>query len=155
MSDQDQDSRHPASKPEWTLSEERQFVENILCQRFNYLLIVYSLVAAAAFGTESQMNLRLTLTSGAVICTMTLIPLARAQFKLDLIIEHMTSKMPGHPVFEVERWSVDSRNQLPVLFRPMAGASRRRWIGYWIPGACSALLCVAAALAWLNIITPK
>ena len=32
--------------PRWTFEEERAFLENLVCQRFNFLLVFFGLVVA-------------------------------------------------------------------------------------------------------------
>jgi hypothetical protein len=68
----------------WDLSQERALIENLLCQRFNFLLVFYSLIVAGAFTTSSQRNFNIVLTVGAIISSLFALPIARAQHKLDL-----------------------------------------------------------------------
>ncbi|AGQ92211.1 hypothetical protein OH966_004485 [Vibrio parahaemolyticus] len=38
----------------WSLSEERVFMENLLCQRFNFFLVLFGLFLAGGFGANEQ-----------------------------------------------------------------------------------------------------
>jgi hypothetical protein len=134
----------------WTLSQEREFIENLLCQRFNFLLLFYSLVLAGAFATTSDRNFSIVLTIGAIVCSMIVFPTARAQHKLDLIIRELGRRDPAHPARLTDVWSSDL-TMVPRLMRPIVRRGRRDVIGYWIPIVCALSLWIAATLAWLGV----
>jgi hypothetical protein len=134
----------------WGLSEERAFIENLLCQRFNFLLVFYSLVVAGAFTTGSQRNFNIALTAGAIICSLFALPIARAQHKLDLILRHLATQEPAHPARMTDVWALDL-SLVPVVLRPIVRHSRRDVIGYWIPLLCALSLWVGAVLGWAGL----
>ena len=82
---------------DWSLSDERQFVENLVQQRFNFLLVVFSFVIAGAMGATSQIKLNILLGVGSVVCTLVSLTVYRAHVKLDQILK-VLHKTPGHPV---------------------------------------------------------
>jgi hypothetical protein len=145
----------PSADPSsWGLSQEREFIESLLCQRFNFLLVFYSLVIMAAFTTRSQTNFSLALTLGALICSLFTLPIARAQHKLDLILKHIEQEQPEHPVRRTDDWAREPTS-VPKPVRFLVHKSRRHMIGYWIPVLCSASLWVGAVLSWLCVLRAK
>jgi hypothetical protein len=135
----------------WDLSQERAFIENLLCQRFNFLLVFYSLVVAGAFSTNSQSNFTIALTIGAIVCSLFALPIARAQHKLDLILRHLATQQPKHPAILTDTWASDL-SRVPVIMRPIVRRGRRDVIGYWIPLLCAVSLWTGAILAWAGIL---
>ena len=144
-------SRAPADA--WDMSQERAFIENLLCERFNFLLVFYSLVVAGAFSTSSRLNFSIALTLGALICSLLSLPIARAQHKLDLILKRIWVEQPDHPSKKTNDWASDL-SAVPWLMRWSVRGSRRGAIGYWIPLLCSASLWVGAILSWFRIVGP-
>lgn len=140
-----------AVDPPWDLSQEREFIENLLCQRFNFLLLFYSLVVAGAVATQSQTNFSIILTLGALICTLVSLPIARAQHKLELILKHIRLRDRHHPSCLTDEW-VDDVTEVPWLFRAIVRRSTRTMIGYWIPLLCSASLWIGAVLSWFGVL---
>jgi len=138
----------------WDMSQERAFIENLLCQRFNFLLVFYSLVVAAAFTTTSQTNLNIVITVGALICLLLSLPIARSQHKLDLILEDIWRTQPEHPSKRSDD-RADDLARVPCLMRLAARRSRRGIIGYWIPLFCWVSLCAGAVLAWFGVLKPN
>lgn len=128
----------------WDMSQEREFLENLLCQRFNFFLVVFSLVAAGAAGANTQRMLVSLLWIGFFVCLFLALTIYRNHVKLDWIHQKL-HKAKGHPIQIVG----DAINPLGVkrLFRVT-------WIiGWFIPlVACLALLAgaFAACLCWLR-----
>ncbi len=137
----------------WDMSQERAFIENLLCQRFNFLLVFYSLVVAGAFATNSQVNFNIALTLGAFICTLLSFPIARSQHKLDLILKHIWTTQGEHPSKKANDWACDLTG-VPWLMRYMVRSSRRGMVGYWVPLFCWVSLWIGAILAWLGFLKP-
>lgn len=123
----------------WSMSDERAFMENLLCSRFNFFLVFFALVVAAAVSTSEESHFKIVLTLGAAISVPFALTIARAQAKLDLALEHLFNT-EGHPT--------------NVLNEECGGISMRRWIGYWIPLACCVALVVGATLAWIGYLVP-
>ena len=128
----------------WDLSQERAFIENLLCQRFNFLLVFYSLVVAGAFTANSQRNFNIVLTIGAIVSSMFALPIARAHHKLELILRHLGTR---HPARMTDVWASDL-SLVPTVMRPFVRYSRRDVIGYWIPLLCAVSLWIGAVLGW-------
>ena len=129
----------PGGSEQWSMSDERAFMENLLCSRFNFFLVFFALVVAAAVSTSDARYFKIVLTLGAAISVPFALTIARAQAKLDLALKHLFNT-DGHPA--------------KVLNEECGGPSMRKWIGYWIPLACCVVLAVGAILAWVGCLTP-
>ena len=136
----------------WDWSQERQFIENLLCQRFNFFLLFYSLVIAGALTARSPEHFKAVLVLGALLVTLFALPLFRAQQKLDLIIAKLFED-PAHPAKLSDDLARGGAGA-PWYIRWVVRGSRRRLIGYGIPLICSLSMIVGAILAVLGQIRP-
>ena len=50
----------------WTWSEEREFVENVINQRFNFLLVLFAFILTAATQANSELQLQVLLWLGVL-----------------------------------------------------------------------------------------
>ncbi|MBN2179653.1 MAG: hypothetical protein JW743_09530 [Deltaproteobacteria bacterium] len=123
----------------WSMSDERAFMENLLCSRFNFFLVFFALVIAAAVSTSHVLHFKIVLTLGAALSIPFALTIARAQAKLNIALDDHLLKTEGHPA--------------KILNDKCCGPSVRRWIGYWIPMACCVTLVVGAILAWTGCLT--
>ncbi len=129
------------SNPEWTLSEEREFMENLLNQRFDFLLVFYALVIAGAVSANSQLQFSIILIVGAVVCLFLGLSIYRANTKLTLIIDRIFQD-PTHIVTQINEEAKKMRGR--SLFSV-------RWIiGWFIPLLCFVTLASAGVLACLG-----
>ena len=53
----------------WTWSEEREFVENVINQRFNFLLVLFAFILTAATQVNSEFQLQVLLWLGVLDST--------------------------------------------------------------------------------------
>ena len=144
---------------DWSLSQEREFIENLLCQRFDFLLVFYSLIVAGAFQTQSQLNFALAFTVGALICIVFSISIFRTQKKLDLILDEIESIDEDHPFVRIENMSKTSKMPKSywgiMKYLGVVKGSGRYIVGYCIPGLCSITLLAAAVFSWCEKLTIK
>ncbi len=126
-------------KSGWSMSDERAFIENLLCSRFNFFLVFFSLVLAGAVSTSDPKHFKIMLTLGAAISIPFALTIARAQRKLDIALDKHLFLKDGHPA--------------KVLNDECGGPSMRKWIGYWIPLVCCLALVIGAVLAWCGCLT--
>ena len=127
------------AKSEWTMSDERAFIENLLCTRFNFFLVFFSLVLAGAIAASDPTHFKTVLCLGTMICVPFALTIARAQAKLDIALAELFGRYE-HPA--------------KILNDACPGISMRRWIGYWIPILCCVALVVGAILALCGILNP-
>jgi hypothetical protein len=122
--------------PRWDLSQERAFIETLVGQRFNYMLIFFSIICAGFINAKDEGALQAVLpTIGAIVCACLALAIGRAQQKLDIILG-LLHRDPRHPV--------------SVTATHASGKSRRGLIGYTIPWMCTAILAVAATVSWIG-----
>ncbi|GJE49974.1 hypothetical protein GOFOIKOB_3015 [Methylobacterium tardum] len=130
----------PAMKlsPHWDLSQERVFIENLLNQRFNFMMVFFSLVIAGAINARSIPFASSGIAAlGYWICRLLAKAVARAQEKLDAILFEL-SKDYMHPVAFTDREAKST-------------VSQRKLIGYRIPKiAYNNLLAVSAVFATVS-----
>lgn len=72
---------------DWTFYSEREFIENLFNQRFNYLIVMYSLFIAAATTVHTKENLLIVLTLGLVFTSLVSLTIYRAYMKLIIILK--------------------------------------------------------------------
>lgn len=128
----------------WTMSDERAFMENLLCSRFNFFLVFVSLIIAGAVSTENPVHFKIVLVFGALIS----LPLAgtiwRTQRKLNIALNDYLFRESDHPAKKLKD-ACNKKKGMP---------SMRNWIGYWIPLACCTLLVIGAVLALCDRLKP-
>jgi hypothetical protein len=124
----------PSRSPVWDGSQERAFVESVLNQRFNFLLVFVSLIVTGAVNARDTAKLQAcVLTFGAVISLCMLPTIYRSHQKLDILMR-ILKKDKTHPVGFTEE-KVD-------------GFSVRWIIGWFIPLLCVIALAAAAVASW-------
>jgi hypothetical protein len=124
---------------DWDFSKEREFMENLFCTRFNFLLVVYSLFVTAAAGSGQNRSLLVgVLFSGAILCGMVWLTIIRAYKKFMLTMRELY-KLEQHPVPMID--AETSELGAGRLFRvnPI--------IAYWAPGFCVLSLLAGAVAA--------
>jgi hypothetical protein len=135
MKASDRDEKSPV----WDMSQERQFIENLLSQRFNYFLLFYSITIAGFVNSKNLFYAQAILTFGAVIVFLFASVLQRSQQKLDIILTDLF-KDESHPAKIIDDLAGGSKG------------SKRRIIGYWIPLICSWTLIIGAIVHLCYII---
>jgi hypothetical protein len=131
-------AKGPPVSPRWDISQERAFIEGLLGQRFNFFLVFFSFVIGGALNFKGDaLSQAGVLSLGTVICFFLMLPIRRAQQKLDLIISILLEDSE-HPFTVIDR-----------LARP--GSSKRKLIGYYIPAFCFATLAVWTLFASVKI----
>jgi hypothetical protein len=122
----------------WTMSQERQFMETILYQRFNFFLIFFSLIIAGSINSKDQCQLCIVLTIGTVVCWLIAGTLWRSQRKLNIALGELF-KNTSHPARIIR----DIGGGFPAL----------NIIGYCLPVICSVILTTGAVLAFAKVLT--
>jgi hypothetical protein len=130
----------------WDMSQERQSMETLLCERFNFFLVFYGLVIAGAAATQSLKTMTLLLWLGGIVSLLLVPPIMRAQQKLDIILDRYLYKAKGHPTCIVnDAANAEAKGWLPK--------SMRRLIGYYVPVVMALTLLCGAARATFNLLT--
>ncbi|MGQ0805137.1 MAG: hypothetical protein ACT4PI_14905 [Actinomycetota bacterium] len=121
----------------WGWSAERAYIEPLLNQRFHFFLLTFSLVIAGAMQARSQVHLTIVLGLGATVTSMLFLVLRHTQKKVDRTIDEV-HKEPNHPA--------------AIVNEAIRGKSRKRFIGFWIPGFCVIALWAGFFLAAFDVL---
>lgn len=113
------------------MSKEREYMENLLCQRFNFFLVFFGFIITGALEAKTKLHIDLILTIGFVVEFLFMLVLRRTHDKLNLIIGKLAD---DHP--------------MKIIDREAGPSSRRGLIGEAIPVFCTVTLLVGTAFAW-------
>jgi hypothetical protein len=128
------------SKSEWSLSQERAFMEDLVQKRFHFLLLVLFFVVAGALAATSQTRLKLILTAGLVIFALVSATVFRAYVKLDELLK-ILHQDESHPISILQK-RIKARR---------CGLFGVQWmIGALIPGLITLCLLFVTALVWMG-----
>lgn len=83
----------------WSMSEERVFMENLLCQRFNFFLVLFALFLAGGFGASGGQK-SIIFGIGFFVELMMWSMVYRAHVKHDWIMKFLYEQK-DHPVAQV------------------------------------------------------
>lgn len=119
----------------WTFYDEREHIENLLCQRFNFLLVVYSLFITAAATVNDAKERTIIFVVGAIFILLLSATLYRVYIKLDIVLQILHDLPPEH-VFKMVQIEVKAKG-FSALFdvNPL--------IGKYIPFFCFITFVVA------------
>lgn len=123
---------------DWSMSAERAFMENLLCARFNFFLVVFAGVLAGGFAAQQTFQQLFAFGSGFVVSFLIMLTLYRAQHKLDIIIRRLKG-IGDHPV--------------AIVDKAAGGIPMRGLIGYGIPTVCCLALAFATHLSYRDWIS--
>jgi hypothetical protein len=122
-----------ADKPEWTMSDERQMLEKIVYHRFNFFMVLITVIATSILRAESKASLRLALGTGLGLSILFLFSLWKNQKRLNAALDHLMER-PEHPV--------------AILAGELGPDSSKGVIGYAIPLICILILSAANVAVW-------
>ena len=121
---------------EWSMSDEREFMENLLCQRFNFFLVLFALFILTATTCRDDTTSGVILATGFLVCLMVWMTIYRDYVKHHWIMQEKIYRTENHPAKIVN--DAIKRRGLLSLF------SVSRWIGVVIPAFCCGILIGAA-----------
>jgi hypothetical protein len=121
------------AEPEWTMSDEREMLEKIVYHRFNFFMVLVTLIGTSILRAESKSSLRLALGMGLGLSVLFLFSLWKNQRRLNAALGYLTER-PGHPV--------------AILDAALGPDSSKGIIGYVIPLICIVALLIANILVW-------
>jgi hypothetical protein len=127
----------------WDMSQERAFIENLLCQRFNFFIVIFSLVIAGAASANTKAKLVSILWVGATLCVLLALATYRVYVKLIWILRHLHA-ISDHPV-HVSSEGIKTMG-MPILFGVNV------IVGVVIPVGCCLVLLTGAILASTEIL---
>lgn len=134
----------------WNISDERQFIENLLYQRVNFFIVFYSLILAGALSAHSQSHLKMVLVLGTIVSVLFTVSIYLLQHKLEALINIVRG---------------DAHHPAAIVYEEIRKSKRKRWftvlhekgidrklIGYYVPGICSLSLLLGAYLSIVEVI---
>lgn len=106
---------------DWTLYQERAFIEQLFSTRFNYFLVATSFMAAAVVRITSPCSRLIVLFISAVILTIMSLIIYRAYIKLIIILK-MIYRLGDYHVFSmVDREVTALKNKISGPVNPLLG----------------------------------
>jgi hypothetical protein len=78
--------KHQKDKLNWTFYEEREFLENLLQTRFNFLITVYAIFFNTFFLTKGDFSRIVILLTGFTITLLIFITICRIYKKVDVLL---------------------------------------------------------------------
>lgn len=124
----------------WYMSQERAYLEPLLNQRVNFLLVFFSLVVVGAVNAKSVQHFQIVLGLGAFVCWLLTVAIWRAQEKVDLILKDIFDTDKTHPA--------------TIINSRAKGGSRRRIVGFWVPMVCSVAITLGLILSYCGCLAP-
>jgi len=79
---------------DWSMSDQRKFIETLLCERFNLFLVVFGATIAGLITVTTPQHLFVLLWSATIIQFLMMPTLWRAQYKLNILLEHIKMISP-------------------------------------------------------------
>ncbi len=130
---------------DWTLSDEREFMENLYVGRFNYFLVVFSLFITAGFANAFQNYKYIVFYVGAFVLFLVWLLLYRGYKKHDRIMRIIFNDKKDHPAAIIEDiMKIEG-------YKPKYRVSRL--MGVYIPWVCIGFLLFIAILVNFGILT--
>lgn len=116
----------------WDLSQERQFMENLVGNRFNWLMVLFGVILVYAFSVQGLDERCTILCCGTIVVFAMAYTVHRAQVKLDYILR-LLHRTNGHPVRRIGHFTK----------RYPKGSGMSTWlVGTIIPFGCAAILLI-------------
>lgn len=136
-------SENSVPQPEWTMSQERAFMEDLVSKRFHFFIVIFTAIVAGCVAANRQSELIAILVIGAIVCSAFSLTIYRAHVKLDQILKRLHA-VDGHPVKVIGQ---------AVGALGVKGLFSVAWIVGVLPLILSVGLMIAALLACVGCVT--
>lgn len=137
----------------WSMSQEREFMENLFVGRFNYFLVCFSLFMTAGFANNFPAHKWAVFAAGAWVQIIVWLCLFRAFKKHDRIMK-IIFRAKEHPAAQIDRIVALEKlervygSNAPAKLSGYTTAYRVSWLmGIGIPLTCISLQIAAAVAA--------
>jgi hypothetical protein len=126
------------------LDDERKYIEELLNDRFNFFMLFFSIIAAGAAATTSQVLFRWILTIGSLVSWFLAMTIYRCFYKQRLLWHLLEETNKNHAAI----WAhAQAKGRRMSLFSVI-------WIlGWFIPMVCTISISIAAMLAWFGCLS--
>jgi hypothetical protein len=121
-----------------TLRDERNHIEGILNQRFNFFIVILGFIVAAIPYVKNLTQLMIAFIAGTFIEIILTCSIGRAQRRLDVNIEILKEK--GDIIDDIEKRA--NKKEKGCKIDNIYTRSFRKWIGYYTPFIITVLLIV-------------
>ena len=124
-------------KTQWNMDDERELLHGIFTSRFNYFVVVFSLIMNAAVFQDDRLFKFITLISGFIILSLMWVLLYRVGCKYVLALNYLL-KNKKHPAFKLKQKNQDNEFNIHLL---MYGV---------IPGICLLSIIIFSTMTYLK-----
>jgi hypothetical protein len=125
----------------WELSQERQFMENLVSNRFNFFIVFFGVILVYAFSTADMDSRCVILCVGSTFSLFIAVTVHRAQVKLTYILR-ILHRCRRHPVRRIGRLT---------SHRPYGSFPATWLIGSVIPFFATGILLVLAVVTVVSV----
>jgi hypothetical protein len=138
--------KYQQDKSSWNLYSEREFLENILSQRINFVIAVFALFVTAAATVKEIVSFRIILGTGALLLMILFTTTWRVFQRLKIVLKML--------------YKVDIKEVLPFVEQEVKALGWRKLspmiggIYIFIPLLCSLIFVIGFVLSWLGFIEP-
>lgn len=122
------------SQSEWTMSDEREMLEKIVYHRFNFFMVLVTVLATSIVRSTSLPSLKLALGTGLGLSLLFFFSLWKNQRRLNAALDILVDR-PDHPV--------------AILDKVLGPDSAKGVIGFFIPLICVAFLLICNIVVWV------
>jgi len=138
--------KYQQNNSSWNLYSEREFLENILSQRINFVIAVFALFVTAAATVKAVDGFRVILGTGAFLLIVLFATTYRVYQRLKIVLK-MLYKVDSKEVLrfvEQEAKELGWKKLGPMIW----------WIYVFIPLLCTLIFLLGLALSFLNCLHP-
>jgi len=136
---------------QWTFSDEREHMDNLLCQRINFLLLAYALIVTGLATVQERKLFCFILISGLVLLVLMSWGIWRATAKF-LIVVQLCYRIHNHPVYWVDQVNTHKSGK-KESGHSVGRSTVYHKLGYWLPVVCIlslVLLLIMNLLHWIG-----
>lgn len=118
---------------EWNFFDERKHMEKLLCTRFNYLILVFSLFVTAFATVKDKTEKIVILSTGLLILILVSLTVRRAYLKLDINLKILHKLQKNNCNESKSGYNAMSIIDKEVQTRCVPLNGTNKLIGFWIP----------------------
>ena len=132
---------------DWNFYSERELVESLMYQRFNFLIAAFSIFIAAAASVKTQFHFILIFGIGSIIVLLLSFTIYRAYLRLFVLLK-ILYKLGENHVLPIVHKEVESLKTVKLWnVNPI--------IGIVVPIFCSAIMILGLVLSIFKILVPS
>ncbi len=130
----------------WNLYLEREFLENTLNQRVNFVIASFALFVTAAATVKQVISFRVVLLTGAILLFVLTITTWRVYIRLDIVLKML--------------YKTDPKEVLPFVQREVSALKWKalsgmiKWIYFGVPAICTFILTLGFILSLVGWLEP-